>query len=702
MKMLTDIKRGRRHSVNPLSIKNLELLPKINENKNKKRKSFYSDRSAKNDVFKRPSKFEDNENEEISERNKKENEKNKEEKYIITEETQKYLDKKIIHLINCYKDLKFRENTLKKNKTKKFHIVNNLNINESNPNFNNNILSKSLTKTYRISELEEKEGIKKLDEWDNNNLAQLYGNSELIYNSLLNHYEKIDDYEKIIELKYYKNIIESNGDEVGKMVNIQSINNKIIKDFLNSKVKEQKYIIQNSIAKTQTRFHKTSLFTKEKKLAISLGIDNETLAEIRKNEEERGKNNYDKVIKEKDKKEVIKKEELVSILIKIFNKKMEKKMKEQKQSEIFEEVTHVYSNYNSKIMKIQDEIDMSRELYNRIKETEYDKNDKEKMMEKTTQLYQIKFEVDIKMSNQLKLKKELNKKMEELSKSKEKINGELDICKNELSYMKLVYINLVKNQRNYYLDVLKKGYDVRDEGLIWVVKRLLEIQTKLEYHHFPKFLDHNHIKYIIEVANLSLEEAQLKIILKIVEKKRNFIQNSVNTKVMNKIVELSKAKNRHRLSVFTLEMEKIRNQLIGQDSSTRIFETFEKIYRKYKNNFSNKNFLKDEDLKIQNIIEELRVSLIEGGGTTTNDNFQQLTGILDYLNSNKESKEYLEILLLVKFRLSYINKLKDNLREEQINNFKELASSNHNNRFFNAELSLRLDLIKAALFGNKL
>ena len=702
MKMLTDIKKGRRHSVNPLTIKNLELLPKINENNKKKRKSFYSNRSEKNNDMKMPSNYLDEEEVEITQRDRKENEKNKEkEKYVITEETQKYLDKKIIHLINCYKDLKFRENTLKKMKTKKLHLVNSLNINESKTaNVNNNILSKSLTKTYRISELEEKEGIKKLDEWDNNNLAQLYGNSDLIFNSLLNHYEKLGDYQKILELKYYKNIIESNGDEVGKMVNIQSINNKIIKDFLNSKVKEQKYILQNSIAKTQTRFHKTSLFTKEKKLAISLGIDNETLAEIKKYEE-RGKNNYDKVIKEKDKKEVIKKEELVSILIKIFNKKIEKKMKEQQQSEIFEEVNHIYSKYNAKIMKIQDEIDMSRELYNRIKETEYDKNDKEKMMEKTTQLYQIKFEVNTKMANQLKLKKELNKQMEELSKSKEKINGELDICKNELSYMKLVYINLVKNQRNYYLDVLKKGYDVRDEGLIWVVKRLLEIQTKLEYHHFPKFLDHNQIKYIIEVANLSLEETQLKIILKIVEKKRNGIQNSVNNQVMNKIAELSKAKNRHRMSVFTLEMEKIRNQLVGQDSSTRIFETFQKIYRKYKNNFSNKNFQKDEDLKIQNIIEELRVSLIEGGGTTTNDNFQQLTGILDYLNSNKESKEYLEILLLVKFRLSYINKLKDNLREEQINNFKELASSNHNNRFFNAELSLRLDLIKAALFGNK-
>ena len=55
---------------------------------------------------------------------------------------------------------------------------------------------------------------------------------------------------------------------------------------------------------------------------------------------------------------------------------------------------------------------------------------------------------------------------------------------------------------------------------------------------------------------------------------------------MNKIVELSKLKNRHRASIFTLEMEKIRSQLIGQDSSTKIFETFQKIYKKYKEKYS--------------------------------------------------------------------------------------------------------------------
>ena len=518
----------------------------------------------------------------------------------------------------------------------------------------------------------------------------------MIYNLLHKYYEKNDDYDKMAELDYYKNIIESNGDDVGKIINVKnSTNNKIIKDFLNLRIKEQTYILKNSIA--QTKFDKTLLFIKEKKLAVNLGLDNETLAEIRKTEEKSGYN-YEKVIKEKDKKEILKKEELVNILIKIFNKKLEKNKKEKKQSEIFEKINQTFLKYQSKIIKIQFDIESKKELYDKINDTEYEK---EKMVEKINRLQTIKYESDKDQKKQEMLREQLNKEMKELSKIKENINEELDIFKNEIAYMKLVYINLVKSQRIYYLDLLKKGYDVRGEGLIWVVKRLLEIQTKLEYHHFPKFLDNNHIKYIIEMANLSLEETQLKTILKIIEKKRDDIQSSVNNKVMNKIVELSKIKNRHRASVFTLEMDKIRNTLSGEDCGTKIFDNFHKIYRKYKSIFLNKIVQKDEDIKIQRIIEELKSSLIEGGGKTTNDNFQQLTGILDYLNSNKESKEYLEILLLVKFRLSYIHKLRDNLKEEQLNKYREEMSNNNNNRFFNAELSLRLDLVKSALFGNK-
>ena len=616
-------------------------------------------------------------------------------KNSIAAQEEKYLDKKILHLINCYKDLKFSHE--KKLKLRHFSLK--PSNNKDNSSINNlNILSKSLTKVYKISEQQDKEGVKKLDEWDKNNLAQIYGNSDAIYNSLYNFYSKSDDLEKIVELNYYKNIIKSNGEDVENIIILKNTSNKILKEYLNLKIKEQSYILKNSLSKSHSKLNKTLLFIKEKKLAINLGIDNETLADLRKIDD-KNFNNYEKVIKDKDKKEALKKEELINILIKIFNKKMEKTKKEKIQSENFEKINQILVKYQSDILKIQFDLDSKKELYDKINNTEYDK---EHMVEKINLLQTIKYESEQDQKNQALLRKECDEEVKELTRLKEEINEELDICKNEIAYMKLVYINLVKSQRNYYLDLLKKGYDVRGEGLIWVVKRLLEIQTKLEYHHFPKFLDNNQIKYIIEMANLSLEEIQLKTILRIVEKRRDDIQNSVNNNVMNKIEALSKLKNRHRKSIFSLEMDKMKNNLLmNEDTGAKIFESFQKIYRKYKSIFLNKIAQKDEDVKIQRIIHELKTSLMEGGGKTTADNFQQLTGILDYLNNNKESKDYLEILLLVKFRLSYIHKLRDSLREEQINIYQQEISNNKNNRFFNAELSLRLDLVKSALFGNK-
>ena len=616
-------------------------------------------------------------------------------KNSIAAQEEKYLDKKILHLINCYKDLKFSHE--KKLKLRHFSLK--PSNSKDNSSINNlNILSKSLTKVYKISEQQDKEGVKKLDEWDKNNLAQIYGNSDAIYNSLYNFYSKSDDLEKIVELNYYKNIIKSNGEDVENIIILKNTSNKILKEYLNLKIKEQSYILKNSLSKSHSKLNKTLLFIKEKKLAINLGIDNETLADLRKIDD-KNFNNYEKVIKDKDKKEALKKEELINILIKIFNKKMEKTKKEKIQSENFEKINQILVKYQSDILKIQFDLDSKKELYDKINNTEYDK---EHMVEKINLLQKIKYESEQDQKKQEIIRKECDEEVKELTRLKEEINEELDICKNEIAYMKLVYINLVKSQRNYYLDLLKKGYDVRGEGLIWVVKRLLEIQTKLEYHHFPKFLDNNQIKYIIEMANLSLEEIQLKTILRIVEKRRDDIQNSVNNNVMNKIEALSKLKNRHRKSIFSLEMDKMKNNLLmNEDTGAKIFDSFQKIYRKYKSIFLNKIAQKDEDVKIQRIIHELKTSLMEGGGKTTADNFQQLTGILDYLNNNKESKDYLEILLLVKFRLSYIHKLRDSLREEQINIYQQEISNNKNNRFFNAELSLRLDLVKSALFGNK-
>jgi hypothetical protein len=71
----------------------------------------------------------------------------------------------------------------------------------------------------------------------------------------------------------------------------------------------------------------------------------------------------------------------------------------------------------------------------------------------------------------------------------------MKIINDELNYYKNINEELQKEHQIYYLDILKKGNDCRKDGLVWVVKNLLELQINLEYHHFPKYLSHEQINF---------------------------------------------------------------------------------------------------------------------------------------------------------------------------------------------------------------
>ena len=52
------------------------------------------------------------------------------------------------------------------------------------------------------------------------------------------------------------------------------------------------------------------------------------------------------------------------------------------------------------------------------------------------------------------------------------------------------------------MKILKQGQDFRDDGLVWIVKNLLELQVNLEYQHFPKYLTHEQIDFLKSLAIL--------------------------------------------------------------------------------------------------------------------------------------------------------------------------------------------------------
>ena len=112
-------------------------------------------------------------------------------------------------------------------------------------------------------------------------------------------------------------------------------------------------------------------------------------------------------------------------------------------------------------------------------------------------------------------KKDYIKNMKTIDSERENCIKDMKRIENEMSYYKQINNELIKEHRQYYMEILRNGYDSRNEGMIWVVRNLLELNTNLEYHHFPKFLTHEQIDYLIKISSISLDEIQLKIILKV-------------------------------------------------------------------------------------------------------------------------------------------------------------------------------------------
>jgi hypothetical protein len=90
----------------------------------------------------------------------------------------------------------------------------------------------------------------------------------------------------------------------------------------------------------------------------------------------------------------------------------------------------------------------------------------------------------------------------------------------EIKKTKLMLTFLMKDQINYYTEILKKGIDVRSEGLCWIIRRLIELNGPYDYQSFPRFLENNQIDYIIKLAKKQTENIHYTIILKIMKSKQ--------------------------------------------------------------------------------------------------------------------------------------------------------------------------------------
>ena len=529
--------------------------------------------------------------------------------------------------------------------------------------------------------------LKNLDIWDKDHINLNKDNPVTLYEYLKNYYEKNNFIDSEKKLKSMENMLKSKTN-FNKLMTNGNKSNKILEDFFNKRNKDQGSILKNNIYKSANKY-RFSILSKD--IIDSFDIDSKTMNVITSDDINNGY--YNKVIKDKIKYENQMREELININNEIINKKFEKKSLVNNLNDLYNEHNLIIKNYNDQINAQKKQILKFQQIYenqnkkilkNFLKET---KNEKFYRNTKATKM-------NNEFYNKLKHLKTIHKnELENLLEKKTKNLENIKIIDKEIEYYKQVNDELIKEHKVYYMDILKKGYDSRKEGLVWVVKNLLEINTNLEYHHFPKFLTHEDIDYLINLAKIILEENQLNIILKCLKDKQkelNFKENFRRYSQIEIFLEkFGKKNNNGQKKIINLKYSN--NEL---QFKNKIDKKFLKIYAKNDEMFkifSGKNL---EEEQIEQIISEIKENIIKKN--ISNKNKEK--DLLEIFMKNEKQRNILNIIIYIKKKLIDLKEKKHTIITNKIQDIKERENDVKIKE--TVKSSMEKELIRKCLFGS--
>ena len=164
--------------------------------------------------------------------------------------------------------------------------------------------------------------------------------------------------------------------------------------------------------------------------------------------------------------------------------------------------------------------------------------------------------------------------------------------------LKEAFNSLVKHQKRYYFNLLSDGVDVRNEGLVWVVKRLKEINCDFENYMFPRFLDNYQIDYLIKLASLMNERSQLKVILQAFKERQKKRKEEQQDKVFSR---KSKPEEEFKATI---------SNYYSTNAITNDGRLNNKLINKLENNFlsfhDDNQDREEEEKNIQRIVNEIK------------------------------------------------------------------------------------------------
>ena len=273
----------------------------------------------------------------------------------------------------------------------------------------------------------------------------------------------------------------------------------------------------------------------------------------------------------------------------------------------------------------------------------------------------MKLQNMIKIQKEQELMKKLKKdKLNELKSKILNIKDPLKKINQEIFEIKKRERSVVNKLMTHYETLLFKGEEVRNEGLIWIIKAIWGLGENVPMTFIPPFLDFKSIEFLFQYANKSIELDNSKKIL-------NDLKNKLQVK-MHKLFFTSKSPKRYSSS-FEFKTDLIKRNSIVKRSIKE--HNFINAYIKASEfEEDNKNVSSIKQMK--NIMEDKKKNII---------NLKKLQGI--------------EQVDELKFKIKAIENDIANLKKNEIHRlFKEFVENDYENKYH-----VTIDIVLAALLG---
>ena len=367
----------------------------------------------------------------------------------------------------------------------------------------------------------------------------------------------------------------------------------------------------------------------------------------------------------------------------------------QRYKEKKEERDNIYENFKTlndevekvsleiQVMKSMEMLENSRERKNKQRELEKDNNQFEKMKKKNN--LTIDKEIDendktenikdnnteaqnklIKIKNMYQLKKEQDfqkklkyEKLDTLKNKLVNINEPLKQLNKEIFEIKRKENLVIQKLMSHYESLLFKGEEVRNEGLVWIIKAIWNLGENVPMSFIPPFLDFQSIEFLFQYAHKSIELENFKKILNEVKEKLQI--------EIHKLFYNSKSPKRYSSS-FEFKTDLIKKNTISKKSikEHNFINSYIKASETEEEN-KNVNYLKE----MQNLTGQKKSEI----------NFNKLKGIekLEELKSKIKSIE---------------NEIFNLRKRETTRLFKEFVENDYENKYH-----VSIDVVLAALLG---